>query len=449
VGELKTRVAREKSESQTEFDSLGDINIRVQRLRDAIHDDKTQRAGEALLHEKRLELERAESLRGKGLISEADYQKKLAAYNSQEALTVDTEQVSEWKTRVEELNQKAIPSGQSQQAQSGPILQEMMLKAFDIELESVTQDKRVARLQEAVRMARGRLDALPQLQRTFAALSREVKAWETQKQDLESRLGDTRRLLSTRLLDFVVASEPRLRPEPISSNRRLLALATGLLVLGLALTLLIGRELWDPRCLSGPELAARTGRKVHGVLPELALAESGRSAQLLARELSRGGRLVLSGCESRVAVEAACRCLGRALTYQGVSTVLVGVAGESTLEQHLRGSAVPDPLREEAEGLAVVPADLESLPPALFRSSAFVEYLQGLASRYQLALIMAPALEHSIHSEILAEQTDGVVLIADTRTRISRIKRAVARVDGSLSGLILTEVSTPFLELTE
>lgn len=450
VADLKAKVAREKAESQTEFDSLGDINIRVQRLRAAIHDDKTQRAGEALLEQKRLELERADELRSKGLISDADYEKKLAAYNSQKALTVDTEQVSDWKAKVEELNQKAIPSGQNQQAQSGPILQEMMLKSFDIQLELVTQDKRVARVEEAVKKSRRRLDALPQLQRTFAALSREVKSIETQKTDLENRLGDTRRLLSTRLLDFVVASEPKLRPDPVSSNRRLVALAGTVIVFGLALLTLLGREILDPRCLSGPELAARSGRTVFGVLPEGTPSELCRSGHLLARSLPQRGRLVVAAADGRVELEQACRRIGRALTYQGVPTVLLGVEGEgSALSDHLhQGVQAPEPVVEPATGLASVPVGPVALPPSIFRTESFQNYLQWLESRYQMILILAPALDNSVTAEILAEQADGVVVVASTSTPLGSLKKAAARVEGPLLGLTLTGVAPPFLDLS-
>jgi uncharacterized protein involved in exopolysaccharide biosynthesis len=449
VGDLKDKVAREKAESQTEFDSLGDINIRVQRLRAAIHDDKTQRSGEALLQQTRLDLDRAEELKAKGLISDSDYEKKLAAYNSQKALTVDTEEVAEWKSQVDELNSKAIPKA-GQQAQSGPILQEMMLKSFDIQLDLVTQDKRVARMEEAVHKARKRLNALPQLQRSFAALSREVVAAEAQKKDLEDRLGDTRRLLSSRLLDFVVASEPKLRPEPVSSNRRLLAVAGTLLAWGLVVLAILGREILDPRSVSGPELKARTGIRVFGVLPREIAIVPGRVENLLARELPQSGVLVFTTPRSGVDLDEACSAVGRALTYQGISTVLVGLNGSAETGDLscflLHGKEMPEPLqRGSTEAACVFRGEIEPAP-SFYRSTLFQQYLRSLSTSFQLVIILAPDLQNSVCADILAEQADGVMVVVDTKTERGDIKKSTGRICQRVLGLVLSGVEAPFCE---
>ena len=446
VGDLKAKVAREKAESQTEFDSLGDINIRVQRLRAAIHDDKTQRSGEALLEQKRLELERAEGLRAKGLLSDSEYEKKLAAYSSQQALTVDTDQVAEWKAQVDELNSKAIPNtGQS--SQSGPILQEMMLKSFDIQLDLVTQDKRVASVQEAVKKARARLDALPQLQRQFAALSRDVKAIESQKTDLEARVGDTRRLLSTRLQDFVPASEPKIRPEPVSSNRRLLAVAVTVIGVLMVVVGISAREFLDPKSVSAAELAARTGLKVFGELPEEALELPGKEENLLARSLPQAGTFVFTSPQEGVELEGACLRIARALTFQGVSTIVVGLNGAcpgSELGEYLAGRLdAPMPLRLDGGELALYRGAGE-LAPSYFRSTRFCELLEFLRSRTDFVLILAPDLESSVSADILAEQSGGVVIVTDTQTDLSVLKKSSRRILNRTLGLVLTGTQAPF-----
>lgn len=448
VGDLKERVSREKAESQTEFDSLGDINIRVQRLRAAIHDDKTQRAGEALLEQKRLELERAESLKAKGLLSDSEYEKKLAAYKSQKALTVDTQQVSQWKEQVDELNSRAIPKGTTTKAQSGPILQEMMLKAFDIELELVTQDKRVQSLQKAVKNARKKLNGLPQLQRTFAALTREVKAIEVQKVDLEQRVGDTRRLLSSRLQDFVVASEPKMRHDPVSSNRRLLALAVALIGCLGWVALLVARELLDPRSLSGPELGARTCLPVFGILPARKRTGVGREENLLARSLPQSGVYVVTTPHLKVDLEQACLRMGKALSFQGIPTVLVGMAGRGTendLSQFfLNQEKAPEPQSTSVDGPSLVFRGQETLAPSFFRSLDFQQYLETLSSQFRCVLILAPDLESSVSADILAEQSDGVLVVVDTRCKLATIKRSTRRIMNRVTGLILDGVTAPY-----
>lgn len=267
IADLNRRVAKEQAEA-SQVESLGDLNIRSQRLRETIFDDKALRAGIAELTEKQLKYERAKSLRVKGLISDQDYEEAKAAYEKQNALTIDTPQVKDWKAELAKIDQSVLPSAGNSSA-SAPVLQAMMLRAFDIQLGRVSATEKLRTLGEARTRIKARLDAMPKLQREFASLNHEVESRQATRRDLEERLAKLQQGRDARAANFVTIAEATPPSSPSGSNRRVLFLAVLIGCIGVGGLTMVGLEAADTTVKSGADAEARFRMPLFGVLPRL------------------------------------------------------------------------------------------------------------------------------------------------------------------------------------
>ncbi|RMG46938.1 MAG: hypothetical protein D6723_16675 [Acidobacteria bacterium] len=267
IEDLKRRVAKEQAQS-AQLEALSDVNLRIQRLRELIQEDKQYRARLAELTQKELELERAKKLLAEGLISEVEFGKIKADYERQKALTIDTDQIKQWKAEMERLDRVVVPN-QNGLTPSGEILQDMMRKAFDLQLQHVAVADKVEHLNEARARIKARLDALPALQREYVALNREVQSLENEKQQLENVLVKVRRVYESEASDFTIISEARPPVLPSQSNRKLIFLGIAALGPLMGLFIIVLLELADMTIKSGSELSIRLGVPVLGVLPRL------------------------------------------------------------------------------------------------------------------------------------------------------------------------------------
>lgn len=434
--DLKDRIAKEKAESSA-MDNLGDINIRAQRLRDLIHDDTSGRAGMALLKEKQVEYERAQRLHQKGLISQTDLERAQSAFESQKALSIDTPQVKEWKGQLEKYNALAVPKGNTAPP-SGTVLQSMTLKSFDIQLNLVTQDQKVKKLLEAIEACQKRLDALPRLQRDFAALKRDLDTLAQEKTRLENLIAEKKQNLESNLSDFGLAQEAGLPVLPFKSNRKLVF--AGFMGIGAFVTLIVViLSAWfDRKVRTGKELALWAGVGsgfAVGPLARLSNPTEMLKVDLAVRELLHKGVqrhtwLITSpsdGIESDLdpVITAVAVALQKA-----VGTVLVIRSGESglqSLEQLSRASSLPTQKDGSVEFLTLTPGLYDSLTGVQVS-----QLLDSLHQKYPAVLAWAKPLQHSTQAELWGEYCSGCVLLEKaghcTRDLIQTAGRRLLRV---------------------
>ena len=115
--------------TQAKTQGLGDLNIRIERIRRAIHDDKVQRRDSVDMVKYKLAFERARKLYEKGLISKAEYEETRADFESQEVKALDTEQIKEWKRQLSILEKQVIPEKANFKTEAGEMLHDLQLKA--------------------------------------------------------------------------------------------------------------------------------------------------------------------------------------------------------------------------------------------------------------------------------------------------------------------------------
>lgn len=420
IGDLKARIEKEKAENAS-MSNLGDINIQVQRLRDALHDDKQDRSGRALLKEKKLEYERALRLRERGLVSQSEVDKLEAAYESQKALTVDTQQTREWKQKIDSLNAVAIPKGPTVTA-SGTVLQEMTLKSFDIQLSLVTQDQKLRRLREAVLAAQQRLEQIPRLQQKFLALRREVETRAAEKSNLEALVGETRRAFESRGSEFSTAAEAVAPLYPVESNRKKVFLLALLVLAGGWSASLLLLCVLDRSLLTPGELAQVLPESPIALLP----APAGKELEwsFLAREIRRHfdhqGGLCLALVGWAPAGPSPAQALCQAWSEQGEQGYWFDLGNLGKLPQAL---AAP-------QGMTPPTAVVGPVSAAQLRPESLTPWLAEARSRGWLLILEVSGAARGVAADLVAGQVDGCILLCPARTPRSQAQQLLARLRG-------------------
>lgn len=301
IGDIITKLQEQvRGESdRASLEGLGTLNIRIERLRDAIHDDEQRRAMEAELAQRELELEQARQLFERKVLTESEYERARNAYDRQLAYTRDTDQTAAWRSDLAELQDRMLPGGSA-----------ILLRSFEIEIEAVTLDARVEHLAGALAKMQARLDAIPLLERSYMALLREVTLREKILQKLGSDLADARTTLESNGPALRVVSEASVPLFPHQSNRRLLFLAVVVTGLGGALAVVVLAEVVDTSLKSEADAQRRLGIRVLGTLPRFragTILWPGPEGGLLAEPLRRVGHWVkaaVPGDAARILVVA-------------------------------------------------------------------------------------------------------------------------------------------------
>lgn len=484
IENLKHRVAEEAANSST-MENLGDLNIKMQRLKDAIHEDKTHRAAQAELKQRELEYNQAKELFKRRLIAAADVEKAKNAYERQKALTVDTSKTSAWKKDLEDLHQRVLPN-KGDDGPAGTLLKSMMLKSFELDLESVAVKDKVEHLKAARDRVKEKLDKLPALQRDFVKLSREVAAREAEKKTLESELVEVKSAVESKEYDFTVVSQPVKPIFPYHSNRRIIAASVSSAIFLTCLLLLVALEFIDTSIKSERDFKAKLDIELLGVLPSVseaqnifpgqedsALVEEFRiiAQQLRTRLPENGTSILVASAEANegrtmVTTNLAC-CFGR--TDERVLMVDAQVRSIETknsikdfviAEQDSEMMGLGDYLsfRAQNSGEIVYPTSMarvagiprigEAVIPDLINSNRMKELFTQISQDFSIILVDSPPVTGFVDADILCTHTNAVLLVVRSRkTKLNAIKKAIKRIRDTktpIIGAILTDVDKVF-----
>jgi len=477
---MAAEAAREKA-AAAQTTGLADLNIRIERLRRAIHDDKVQRAGTADLAKYEQAFQRAEKLYEKGLISKAEYEEIRADYEKAQVNALDTEQITEWKRQLSVLEKMVIPEKENFRSEAGTMLQDMQLKALSMELEGVSFAQKVSHLEQERQRVKARLIVLTDLQRQYSELFREVTARETEKKDLEKTLAQIRRVYESNASDFTVISPAEVPLYRYKSNRKLISLVVAFLVNMIGLTLILGMELFDTTIKSGAELSQRFSLPVLGVLPhmkdssklfpsktEFSLIEPFRiiSHRLLHYVPQQGARIMIVSAQAGEGKTMAAANLAAVLGRQDRRVLLVDAqvrAEESERDLRYLISEQDNPLIGLGEylsfqaetprdviwstvlpGVECIPHVEQAVIPDLLASHRMKELLEEAARMFSVILMDGPAANPYVDAELVAGLCDAVVFVVRSRAcPVSLLKKEFERIRGSgtpIVGFILNDV---------
>jgi uncharacterized protein involved in exopolysaccharide biosynthesis/Mrp family chromosome partitioning ATPase len=388
VQELQERIAKEQTEIAAQTDALSETNIRIQRLRESIYDDKQQREREAKLSLKEVDLERARKNYELGVIAKSEYDKAVAEYDAQIALTVDSDEVRQWKEEIEKLDQKVIPAGGTGSSPTGNLLTSILFREFEINLQKVAVDKKIEHLSQALARVNARLEKIPDLEREYVNLQRVVNTLEDEKKTLERELSALRRELQSGGREFSLISVADEPVRPSKSNRKVVFLgfclmgfaAVGFLTLAsVALDLRI-KTRRDLEIHSGAPALAAFGPLAQGadILP---IADGDppfvETFRILARRLrnlapKRGARIMFVSCGHDEGTTFVVASLAAILGRQDENVVVID------------GQLRPPRPRESPHGVParVSPDKIAGFIPQPYRRTYFSARRQGIENRF-------------------------------------------------------------------
>jgi Mrp family chromosome partitioning ATPase len=463
VIEKETRLRVEEDLlASPELEGLGDVNIRIERIRDAIFDDQNQRANVAELVKWELEYERARSLAEQGVISKSELDRLRSEYERQEALTVDTDQTRDWRSELERLQEVAMPAG-SATSPAAPVLQEMLLRGFLLRLDQIRLDERLRQL--------------------GARRAEVVVATRLVREDVA--VGDA----ALAGLNYFRLISPAEQPvHPIRSNRRLLALSVAMLVGAAGLGALAFVELGDTRLRTEADAELKLhlpcwasfveGEVVSALASRRGGAQSQGLASRLRRRLPEPGLVLglVSETEGEQRPEVT-EGLARALASQGESVLLIEASAgvvptverpddardtggwlrvlsrqrvrEARLSSESGTSATGDArpglaelledrdtrledviLETDLSGVKRLPAGPRGVDTATLAGPRLAQVLSDAAVSFDCVLVDLPAAERGARTELIARHCGAVLLVASgggcaagrLRARIAKLR---------------------------
>lgn len=468
IDELKARVKRE-STSMAQLENLADVNTRIERIRDTIREDKESRKNIALLELKKKERDRAKQLIDKGFISQAQYDTINAEYEAQKIVTEETEQTEKWRQERSKLQKQIVPGANSNTAPSAPILQTMLVRTFDIQLQKIAVQKKVLSLVEARQRVKQRLDLMPGLQQQYDALKRNIAAREEERKQIEEKISQRQREIASRILDFSVVSPAVAAPE-VGGNKmgKLLPPIVAALGVLVGIVAAAGLTFLDKSLLVAGQ-AATLSLPVLGLLPKVRLPKENllpvlpRSAAtderlaLAAARLQKavpyqGAVVVIAGLGPKDGADLAAWSLAGALGRNGERVVLLDL---TQTDADARGNSLASLLTGEVKSLKGIlrPTGLENvvalrrfaeeLPVEALSGKRFGKLCDVLRERFDRVLILTEPIATARQAALIAPHTGGVIVVAEGRRQRAAIEKSIQtlRVAAApLVGLIVQNV---------
>jgi Mrp family chromosome partitioning ATPase len=486
IENLKAKVVEEKSVA-TQGKSLADLNIRIERLRRAIHDNKEQRKNQVELEKDELAYQRAKELFEKGLIAKQDLEKARATYDEQHVKAVDTEQIEEWKRQLKVLEAEVIPEKESFRSPTQELLQSQQVKLLDMELQEVSLERKVGHVKAQIVTRKDRLDVLTNLQREQAALSKLAADKDSVRTDIQARLTRVRSEFDSEDSGFVVVSAARPPSQSIKSNRKVffaVLLFLGTMIGGIVI---LASELLDTTIKSAAELQNKYPSPVIGVIPRIGpgqnllpdessfpLIETFRIiAHRLVRDVDkRGARILITSTdrwEGKTLVTAnLAACLGRQDRRVLVMDAQVrSIPSETDLRYMIAERDKPlkglgEWLSFEAHewtdlvwptvlpGVECLPRVEAAVTPDLLGTVRMKDLLDELSGHFSLVLIDGPSVSDLVDAELVAQWCDAVIFVVRSRScTSSALKAAVERLENTgvpIGGFVLNTVDRLYLK---
>jgi len=450
IEELKARVKRESS-NMAQLENLADVNTRIERIRDTIREDKESRKNIALLELKKKERDRAKLLIDKGFISQAQYDTVNAEYETQRIVTEETEQTEKWRAERAKLQKQIVPGANSNAAPSAPILQTMLVRTFDIQLQKIAVQKKVLSLVEARQRVKQRLDLMPGLQQQYDALKRNIAAREEERKQIEEKISQRQREIASRIQDFTVVSPAVAAPEAGGNKmgKLLPPIVAGLGVL-VGIAAAAGLTFLDKSLLVAGQAGALS-LPVLGLLPRVRLPKESAlpvlprspdtdahlaltAARLQKAVPYQGAVVVIAGLGPKDGAELAAWSLAGALGRNGERVVLVDLTCSA---DDPRGQSLAPLLLGEVKSLKgiVRPTSLENvvmlrryaddLPVEALSGKRFGKLCDVLRERFDRVLILTEPISTERQTALIAPHTGGLVLVTDARRQRAAIEKSI------------------------
>jgi Mrp family chromosome partitioning ATPase len=467
------------------MESTGDVGIRIDRLREMINDDRSHRENETQLAYLKSELDRVKKLYDAGAVSQARYDEALTLYQKQDAATNDTTQIQAWKAQLTRL-QKSITPAKDTTTPSGALLETMVQKTFDIQLQNVAVVQKANYLLGQRNAVKAQLDQIPYLQRQYVVLTRDCDTLEEQRKDLESKLAVATDMEAHQGASFTLVSAADVPDAPLKSKKKVmtLGLSVGIVLAGVAA--LFGAAFLDKRIKSPADVRIRFDIPLLCAIPNYAKNESpfpGDARSPIAQQLSAIARRLrhsISGSCARIVVVGVTEGDGAttiaanlAATFGRQDEIVLLIDAqqyphnncrqiedlmEGERNEHGLADYLTDPVddltslatRTSMPGVKCLPHYGREIVPDMFGSRRMTDLLEEAGKTYSTVLIDAPPLLSHVESELLVQRADAVIVVVrGSKTRIDDIEKTLAKlteIGKPVAGIILNGVERAFLK---
>lgn len=483
LANLQERYSKE-SEAINNTEDLGEIGIRIKRLKESILDDKTQRANEAELKKYTSQFLRAQELYQSSLISRSAYEEARALYERQTALTIDTEKTAAWREELEKLDKVVIPKNNQGATLTGGVLKAMMLKDLELQLKVNSASQKVEELGRLLEERKKKQFEFSKLKSEVQDLEGKLKAVEKNKDEFSKQLFDLKRAEAIDQSDYITVSKPTLSPFAVKSNRKVIAVGLFALCMMISTALVLLRVLTHTRLESileaeylldsKPliyELSDQRFEELQNIgirgfkIPEsmnlftshysIPLRNTNNKILFLHQKDNSMQDLFLANFAMSLALREFRVLILEVTTSAKSINHFLGDLGQTTnmgLSQYL-GFATLDVkdciYNTSLPGVSYLPRLAGTLPDGSLSNNRFRQMLEELESRYNVILIQADSALSSAHTPSLLENCSEMFLSLsagkDSRSELNKINELINKSKVNLRGLMMHGIKSHFV----
>jgi len=501
IVDLKARVAKEKAQTSANMESISTLKARAERLNEKITDDKDFRANSALLAEKEIDMERKKKLVKKGYISKSEYDEAFAEYQEQKALTIDSEQIKRWRAELSKVDDSLVPNANNKTTNLGRLMHDLMLRSFNIQLQKVSLGAKVKSYEKVLKNTNAKLERLPEIQRIFATLTREVTLKEHEKVSLEAILGKISRIMRSDNSEFSIVSKANVPMYPKTKHRKIIMLLIVFWGTFAGLFFVIALELLDTSIKNQKDFLLKLNEPVLGVLPKIRpefiaypkkkiyepnTIDNESSAHLeLFRKMIRHIRIAIPKKGARILVTSLTSGEGKTLVTTNLAACfgrqderVLLIDGQVRKEKQnenpkdklmLSDWAIKEayPLLGLGDYLSFVANDIdefklptvipgveclpcfdEAIVPDLLESARMKELLKEASKKFSIILVDSQAISNSGDALALSKWMDGVILVIECqKCGAKEIRETIDELKSyniPYIGIILNKIKKPY-----
>jgi Mrp family chromosome partitioning ATPase/uncharacterized protein involved in exopolysaccharide biosynthesis len=493
IKDLEGKAQAEQQEAAKE--GKGNASFKLQRLQSAIAEDQSRRSNMAELARRESEISRARSLRAQDLISPAEFERTVASYKSQAAVTVDTGQIKNWKAQMDQLSQQ-LASQSPEGSSTLSLLQSTLLRSFDIDMQRVTVQQKVGDIGVALDQlievkARNDVPEKPSSTLVSSLMAGGNGPGNEPAQDRMSLQHTLTRVLTAYGSEggvFEVIAQADEPVYPAKSSRKMLAIAVflGLLLMGVLGVSAV--EALHPGMRSAAEVRAKLDMPVLGIMPFVSREALGlpwqpgsllvESARLMAERIraiapQAGARLAVTSAGFGDGRSLVSSHLAAALGQRGERVILVdaeireprnssgleflspvGQDAVRGLGDLVQGDRIPLQevlLKTVLPNVSLLPRGRASATPEPLGSTTMHNVMTQASSHASIVLVTtAPALP-TVDAGLVTRHCDGVIVaIRAGRTKAATVRRAIKHLELSqvpVLGMVLVGVREAFLDI--
>ncbi|WP_372369489.1 hypothetical protein [Candidatus Uabimicrobium sp. HlEnr_7] len=260
--ELEKKAKKEKI-SMGQKESLTDMSIRKERLRQLISEAKNRQVLTTELGTAKENLKRLAQMKSQNIVSDQQISAAKALILSIEAKLKDTDQIKVWKKEIDKLDSFIVPKDEGE-TPSSLILKDILLQTFNLQLQQVAAKDRVFKIQNNVKENQQHLDKLAFLQEEYNGLERTIELSASVVKQYRKMIETADLVSKLKQPDFLIVSPPKLPGRASKSNKKIIAVLVFALFLMIAFAIPIIYALISLSCRSGGEAHARLGIEILG-----------------------------------------------------------------------------------------------------------------------------------------------------------------------------------------